>query len=190
MTTVHTGDQTAEIELSSPGPTALQTSLAEEFDDWLERVRATHGAVLFTCTSRLRGDRAAATQVAVQVMAGLLSKPSVFRYFGLPYSGRIARLAENLLAQANSGTLAHVCAWSDLYALLERLAPPHRDVLVLTCVRGLDLSALADHLGSTEELAARRQAAMLAHMRRLAAPGLTSDGDPDTCVHPDTSGKE
>jgi hypothetical protein len=157
-------------------------TLAEEFDHWLQRVSATHEAVAFTCTSRLHGDRAAASHVAVQVMAGLLSRPSVFRYFGLPYSGRIARLAENLLAQANAGTLVTVCSWPDLYALLERLAPPHRDVLVLTCVRGVDIAALADHLGSNHEFATHRYNAMLTHMRRLSAPGSSPTGDPDAAT--------
>jgi DNA-directed RNA polymerase specialized sigma24 family protein len=171
---------TAEPQFTRAGPATPEMTLVDEFDHWLQRVSATHGAVLFTCTSRLRGDRAAASQVAVQVMAGLLARPSIFRYFGLPYSGRIARLAENLLAQAKAGTLATVCSWHDLYALLERLPPQHRDVLVLTCVRGVDNSALADHLGSTHEFATHRYNAMLTHMRRLAAPGSSPNGDPDT----------
>jgi DNA-directed RNA polymerase specialized sigma24 family protein len=136
--------------------------------------------VLFTCTSRLNGDRAAAAHIAVQVVAGMVSRPSVFRYFGLPYSGRIARLAENLLAQAHAGTLRTAAyRWPDLYARLQRLAPPHRDVLVLTCVRGVDIAALAEHLGCTHEFATHRHNAMLEYMRRLAAPGMAPEADPE-----------
>lgn len=172
--------RTRAIGSTEPKRIAAEMTLDEELDQWLQRLNATHAAVSYTCTSRLGGDRAVAEQVALQVMAGLLSKPSVFRYFGLPYSGRIARLAENLIGQANAGTLVDVpWTWSDLYALLERLAPPHRDVLVLTCVRGVDVAELAEHLGSSREFATHRYNAMLTHMRRLAASGMSPGTDPD-----------
>jgi hypothetical protein len=157
-------------------------STAEEFDLWLERVRATHAAVLFTCTSRLRGDRAAAAQVAVQVLAGLVSRPSVFRYFGLPFSGRIARLAETRLAEAAAGELATVCGWQQLSERLEAIPDEHREVLVATCVRGDDMATLATGLLCDEDAAAARHAAMLRFMLELAAPGLPIAPDHDPAV--------
>ena len=42
------------------------------------------------------------------MVAGLIARPQVFRYFGLPYSGRIAKLAEARLAEAAAGELAAV----------------------------------------------------------------------------------
>src|SRR6478752_1850270 len=72
-------------------------SLVPEYEAWMERVCATHDAITYTCHHRL-GNRSLAAQVSAQVLAGLLAKPKVFRYFGLPYSGRIARLAAARLA--------------------------------------------------------------------------------------------
>ena len=57
--------------------------LASEWDAWRERVRATYEAVEYTCAHRL-ADATLAGPVAVQVVAGLIARPQVFRYFGLP----------------------------------------------------------------------------------------------------------
>jgi hypothetical protein len=154
----------------------------EEFDQWLERVRATYRAVLFTCTHRLSGDSAVADQVAVQVIAGLVSRPSVFRYFGLPYSGRIARLAETRLAEARAGELATVCAWTELWERLTSIPQQHRHVLVAMCVRGEDIATLASGLRCDEQTAAARHAATLSYMLQVTAPGLPSGPDHDTSI--------
>src|SRR6185312_9041852 len=105
--------------------------LAAEWDAWRERVRATYEAVEYTCAHRL-ADATLAGPVAVQVVAGLIARPQVFRYFGLPYSGRIAKLAEARLAEAAAGELATVCGWADLSARLDAVPREHRDALVVT----------------------------------------------------------
>lgn len=160
-------------------PDVPGTTLAEDYSAWLERVRATFEAVQYICVHRLV-DRRLAEPVAVQVAAGLLSRPGVFRYFGLPFSGRIARLAEARIAEADAGELAPVCGWEELRERLERLPAEHRDVLVVTCVHGEDVEALAAGLGCDEVTAQRRHEAMLAYMHELAGPGLARAPDPDT----------
>lgn len=151
---------------------------SSEYDEWLDRVRSTHAAVQYTCAHRLSDPRLAAP-VAVAVAAGLIARPTVFRYFGLPYSGRIARLAEALLAEAEAGTLSPVCEWSQLEEALRELPAEHRQVLVAVCVRGADLTELAGDLGCDEQAAAARRAATLAYLRDIATPGLPASPDPD-----------
>lgn len=162
-------------------PTAKRAdgdSISAEFDQWLDRVRATYEAVEYTVRHRLANPRLAG-QVAVQVAAGLVSRPMVFRFQGLPYSGRIARLAETRITEADTGALAAVCEWADLHARLAELPEHHRDVLVRACVRGEDLSALAAGLACDEVAATARRDATLAFMHELAAPGLPPVPDPD-----------
>lgn len=154
------------------------STLASEYAAWLDRVRATYEAVQYTCAHRL-ADPTLAEQVAVQVAAGLVSRPSVFRYFGLPYSGRIARLAEARIAEADAGGLATVCVWAELRAQLERMPVRHREVLVVTCVRGGDVEALAAELSCDEAAAERWHEEMLAYMLEVARPGLAPAPDPD-----------
>ena len=145
--------------------------LAAEWDAWRERVRATYEAVEYTCAHRL-ADAVLAGPVAVQVVAGLIARPQVFRYFGLPYSGRIAKLAESRLAEAAAGELASVCGWADLSARLDTVPREYRDALVVTCVRGEDDAALAAVRGTDEAAAAAIRAAMLAFVRELVRPAL------------------
>lgn len=157
-------------------PGAAATSVDAEYAQWLERVRATFEAVTYTCAHRL-ADPSLAEQVGVQVVAGLVARPAVFRYFGLPYSGRIARLAEARLAEADAGDLARVCAWAELRERLAAVPAEHREVLVVTCVRGQDLAGLAAELACDETAAQVRSASMLAFMHALAAPGLAAAPD-------------
>lgn len=147
-----------------------------EYEEWLERVRSTYRAVHYTCLHRLTDPRLAGA-VAVQVTAGLIARPMVFRYFGLPYSGRIARLAEARLAEAEAGILSRVCEWSELDQRLEYLPPEHREVLVAVCVRGDDLKTLATALGSDEQTAVERRTSTLTYMRHIATPGLAATAD-------------
>jgi DNA-directed RNA polymerase specialized sigma24 family protein len=157
---------------------AVGATLDVEYHEWLDRVRSTYRAVHYTCSHRLSDPRLAG-HVAVQVAAGLVARPKVFRYFGLPYSGRIARLAEARLAEAEAGNLASVCEWSVLDDTLAQLPVEHREVLVSVCVRGDDLATLAHRLGVDEQLAATRRASTLAYMKDLATPGLAATADPD-----------
>jgi hypothetical protein len=150
---------------------ATDPAIAAEFAGWLERVRATFEAVRYTCAHRL-ADPTLAEQVSVQVVAGMVSRPGVFRYFGLPYSGRIAKLAEARLAEADAGELATVCGWAELLGRLVEVPDEHRGALVMMCVRGDDLESLAAVLSCDEASAESRHEAMLLFMSELARPGL------------------
>jgi hypothetical protein len=142
-----------------------------DYAEWLERVRCTYEAVLYTCTHRL-ADPALAGPVAVQVAAGLVARPAIFRYFGLPFSGRIAKLAEARIAEADAGELASVCGWDELRTRLEEMPARHREALVVMCVRGEDVESLAAALGVDDATAEAMHESMLAHMLELAGPGL------------------
>ncbi|QJY49293.1 hypothetical protein [Pseudonocardia broussonetiae] len=143
---------------------------AQEFDEWLGRVGALFEAVRFTCTHRL-ADPTLAEQVSVQVVAGMVARPAVFRYFGLPFSGRIAKLAEGLIATADAGGLAVVCGWPELRDRIADLPQEHREPFVVTCLRGGDVEELAAVLSCDVALAEGRHEAMLAHVEELVRPG-------------------
>jgi hypothetical protein len=160
-----------DAPVAGPLPGHRPDDLTVEWDAWRERVRATYEAVEYTCAHRL-ADAALAGPVAVQVVAGLIARPQVFRYFGLPYSGRIAKLAEARLAEAAAGELAAVCDWAELTARLDAVPEAHREALVVTCVRGDDAAALAAAWGCDEATAAAGHAAMLGFLRELVRPGL------------------
>jgi hypothetical protein len=143
---------------------------ADEFDEWLGRIGALYEAVRFTCTHRL-ADPALAEQVAVQVVGGMVARPAVFRYFGLPFSGRIAKLAEGLIATADAGDLAVVCGWPELRERIGGLPDEHREPFVVTCLRGGDVEELAAALGCDAAAAEQRHEAMLTCVRELVRPG-------------------
>jgi DNA-directed RNA polymerase specialized sigma24 family protein len=146
-------------------------SLLPEYEAWMERVCSTYDAIAYTCHHRL-GNRRLAEQVSVQVLAGLLAKPKIFRYFGLPYSGRIARLAEARLAEAREGRLADVGSWPELLQALTGLPREHQEVLVLTCVRGDDDGQLASNLGCDSHTAHIRRHSTMEYLRGLVACAL------------------
>lgn len=150
---------------------STQASLLPEYEAWMARVCATHDAINYTCHHRL-GDRGLAERVSVQVLAGLLIKPKVFRYFGLPYSGRIARLAEARLAEAREGRLAEVGSWPELLRELAGLPREHQEILVRTCVHGADDGQLATDLGCDAGTASLRRQRTMAYLRGLAASAL------------------
>ncbi|MGH3765201.1 MAG: hypothetical protein ACRDS0_01545 [Pseudonocardiaceae bacterium] len=156
------------------------TPLLPEYQAWMERVGATYDAMTYTCHHRL-GDRRLAERVSAQVLAGLLAKPMVFRYFGLPYSGRIARLAEARLAEAREGRLADVGSWPELLARLTGLPLEHQEVFVLTCVRGDDDGQLAANLGCDAHTASLRRHSTMEYLRGLATcalpPATLSEND-------------
>ncbi|MPZ67395.1 MAG: hypothetical protein GEU83_18470 [Pseudonocardiaceae bacterium] len=148
------------------------TEYADEYVHWTERVRATYEAISYTCHHRL-GDHQLAERVAVQVVAGLVARPGVFRYFGLPYSGRIAKLAEKRIAEAQQGRLAAVGDWDELRDSLDEVTAAHQEVFVLTCVRGCDDEEVAATLGCDPVAAAGRRDATMALMRHIATPHLS-----------------
>ncbi len=150
--------------------TETAREFAQEFDQWLDRLGALYEAVRFTCTHRL-ADPELAEQVSVQVVAGMVARPAVFRYFGLPFSGRIAQLAEGLIVTADAGELATVCTWPELRDRLAGLPHGHREAFVVTCLRGGDVEELAAVLSCDEAVAEGRHEAMLTCVGELVRPG-------------------
>jgi DNA-directed RNA polymerase specialized sigma24 family protein len=146
-------------------------ALLPDYQSWIDRVCATHDAIEYTCRHRLR-DARLASQVSVQVVAGLVAKPGVFRYYGLPYSGRIARLAEARLAEAAEGRLRSACEWPELLDSLAQVPPEHQRVLVLTCVQGCDDEQLAAAMGCDLAAARAQRANTMTYLQELAARAL------------------
>ncbi len=149
------------------------TDVLIEYDQWLERIDATYRSVAFCCWHRL-GDRVAADEVSAQVVAHLVAKPAVFRYFGLPFSGRIARSAERGIAQAKEGTLPTSRGWPCLIGRLQQVPLEHREILVLACIDNLDDTALAEALGCDTQAAQDRKVASMQYWDQLAS-GVLGD---------------
>jgi hypothetical protein len=154
----------------------MTVPLLPEYRGWLDRVAATYSAVAYTCAHRL-GDRELGAAVGARVVAGLLARPTVFQYFGLPYSGRIAHLAEDLIARAAAGGLSAVDGWPELSTRLGGVPAEHQRVLVLTCVQGCDDAELAAALGCAQDEARRRRAGTLTHFRELVATCMPPTGE-------------
>lgn len=153
---------------TSSRPEALLPAYAE----WLERVEMTRESIGYCCFHRLNRDRALAERVSVGVVAGLLARPLVFQYFGLPFSGRVAHLAEQGIARAAQGMRDQVCAWEVLRGELLTLAPQEQEVVVYACVEGYDDPELAAALHCDEESARRRRDEVVERLRRCAEPAL------------------
>lgn len=143
--------------------------LRPRYAEWLGRVTATYRAVAYTCGHRLH-DRELGGRVSAAVVAGLVARPGVFRYQGLPFSGRIATLAEASLAEARQGRLPEGPAWSELRAALARVPPALQDVFVLTCVDGQGAEMVATSLGCAADEARARYDAALRLMREIGDP--------------------
>lgn len=113
-----------------------------EYDEWLERVRTTYESVEFTCRHRLR-DPALAHTVSMYVLAGMLARPGIFRHYGLPYSGRIAHLAEERIAAAEHSPVADMPDWRQVRTWLQDVPDDARRMFVLTHVHGNDTARIA-----------------------------------------------
>jgi DNA-directed RNA polymerase specialized sigma24 family protein len=92
----------------------------------------------------------------------------VFRHWGLPYSGRIAKLAEAGIADARAGRAVGGGSWPVFRAALAAVPAEHQVCLVATCVEGLGDDALAEVWGCDTAAAGARRAETLAHMKELA----------------------
>ena len=144
---------------------------------WLDRVRATYEAVGYTCGHRLH-DRELGDRVSAAVVAGLVSRPGVFRYQGLPFSGRIAVLAEAHLDEAGAGRLPPGPDWLQLWTALTQVPPDEQDVFVLACVHGQQAGDIAAMLGCPPDVATRRCEDVLRLMRRIGESGAVQTPDP------------
>jgi DNA-directed RNA polymerase specialized sigma24 family protein len=150
------------------------STASDEYEEWLDRVRSTYEAVSFTCVHRL-GDRHLADQVSAQVVAGMISKPGVVRFFGLPYSARIGHLAEDRIAAARAGQSYPTIDWSDLLRNLREIPQQQRRVFVLSCVRGSGPQEIAEELGVSVSAARELRDDVLRRMRSIA--GKEADDD-------------
>ena len=127
------------------------------YAEWLERLTATYNAVAYCCRHRLR-DRKAAECVSAEVVAEMLARPKVFGYYGLPFSGQIARLAEPRIARTQQETTAAGdSGWQELLDRLRALPKEHQEVFVLTCLEGHTDPEIACTLGCDEDTARLRR---------------------------------
>lgn len=148
-----------------------EVSLLAEYDAWVTRVAATYEGLLYCCLHRL-DDRRLAEQVSLGVVAALIETPTVFRFYGLPYAGRLAHLAEPRIASAKEGTLEPTGVWRELHSDLLGLSQEDQRIVVLTCVEGYDDGQLAMALGCDQETAQRRRDACVTLLQTLARGSL------------------
>lgn len=141
------------------------------YEDWLERLRATYQSVVFCCRYQI-GDERAAQAVGARVVAGLVGKPGVFKYSGLPFSGRIARHTERGIADARAGVLLFGAGWDAFVERLRQVSPAHQEFMVLGWVDGRDDEAFAELLGCDAAAAANRRSASLAFWQKISAEAL------------------
>ncbi len=148
--------------------TEFEQDLLPGYKEWLERLSATYRSVAYCCFHRLR-DREAAERVSVEVVAEMLARPKVFRYFGLPFSGQIGRLAEPRIARARQGTTAGGdSGWQELLISLRNVPKEHQTVFVQTCVEGYTDSEIAVALGCDEATARLRRENTMNLLRELS----------------------
>ena len=147
------------------------------YQDWVVRLEALYESVSFCCWHRLR-DRDVADEISAQVVAGLVGKPKVFKYFGLPFSGRVARLTERGIADAQSGELVAGHGWAPLMDGIRAAPPEQREVLAYAWLDERDDAELAIELRCDLETAARRRDESLRFWHDLAAIALPVDSQP------------
>src|SRR5215212_6109559 len=120
--------------------TEFEQDLLPGYEEWLERLSATYRSVAYYCFHRLH-DRALAEGVSVEVVAEMLARPKVFRYFGLPFSGQIGRSAEPRIARLQREKQRGKAGedpreWQKLSSRLLGVSPEHQEVFVLAYVEG------------------------------------------------------
>ena len=138
--------------------TEFEQDLLPGYEEWLKRLSATYRSVAYCCFHRLR-DREAAERVSVEVVAEMLARPKVFRYFGLPFSGQIGRLAEPRIARAGQRTTVagSDSSWQELLIRLRSVPKEHQAVFVLTYIKGYTGPELAVALDCQEDTAELRR---------------------------------
>lgn len=143
--------------------------LLPEYADWLSRVRMIRESVAYCCFHRLQRNAVLAERVSVEVVAGLLARPKIFQYYGLPFSGRVAHLTEMAIARAAEDIPGGACTWPMLEEALAALPAQQQEVAVQLCVEGCDDADLATALGCEESEAQRRREETLARLERCSA---------------------
>ncbi len=145
-----------------------QDGLLPEYAAWLQRLDMTRESIAICCRRPLGGHRALAERVGVEVVAGLLARPRVFQFFGLPYSGRVAHLAEVAMARSGHRPPDGGLDWAALHRELTRAPVVTQETVVLCCVEGHDDATLAAALGCDEASARDRRDRALAWLHELS----------------------
>lgn len=152
--------------------------LAEEFEGWVRRLEMTYRAVRYTCGHRL-GDLDAGGRISAHVVASMLAKPNVFRYSGLPFSGRIARVAEPMLLAAAADPASFdpgpPTTWAQIEDGVRALPTAARHAFVGLIVLDSTEDDLAAVLGMTVADLRADHAVALQHLRGLV--GTTGSGE-------------
>lgn len=137
--------------------TEFEQDLLPGYAEWLERLSATYNSVAHCCQYRLK-DRAAAEDVSIEVVAEMLARPKVFRYFGLPFSGQLATLAEPRIARVRQGiTIGGDMEWQELLVRLRSISKERQEVFLLSCIEGYTDPDVAATLGCDEAAARLRR---------------------------------
>ncbi|QTI68360.1 hypothetical protein [Gordonia polyisoprenivorans] len=147
-----------------------EVALAAEFESWVTRLEMTYRAVRYTCGHRL-GDLDAGGRIAAQVVASMLARPKVFRYSGLPFSGRIARVAEPLLVAAATDPArfdpGSPSTWAQIEDGVRAMPQAARHAFIGLIVLDSGEEDLAASLGTTVTSLRSDHAAALEHLRTL-----------------------
>ncbi|HLL39293.1 MAG TPA: hypothetical protein VK357_06450 [Rubrobacteraceae bacterium] len=156
--------------------TESEQNLLPGYEEWLERLSATYGSVAHCCLYRLQ-DRAAAENVSMEVVAEMLARPKVFRFFGLPFSGQLAKLAEPRIAQVQQGvTVGGNMDWQEFLVRLRSVSKEHQEVFLLTCIEGYTDPEIALALGCDEDAAKLRRESTMGLLQELSESVLAPAG--------------
>jgi len=161
---------TSEAGVSRPDPGAAHAApgpgVADLYAGWVTRIEMTFESVCHCCRYRLAEHPGGPDRVGLDVVAGLIERPRVFQFFGLPYSGRVGHLAEISIAEVRAGRATDCAAtWTATAETLRAMPDPFQETIVAAFVDGLEDQELAAVLGSD---AAERREAALATLRALA----------------------
>lgn len=163
--------------------TESEQSLLPGYEEWLERLSATYGSVAHCCRYRLQ-DHAAAEAISMEVVAEMLARPKVFRYFGLPFSGQLATLAEPRIARVQRGiTVGGNMEWQEFLVRLRGVSKEHQEVFLLTCIEDYTDPEVADALGCDEDAARLRRESIMQLLQELSRSVLASTGREDAEGH-------
>ncbi len=156
--------------------TEFEQSLLPGYEEWLERLSATYGSVAHCCRYRLQ-DHAAAAAVSMEVVAEMLARPKVFRYFGLPFSGQLATLAEPRIARVQRGiSVGGNMDWQEFLVRLHSVSKEHQEVFLLTCIEGYTDPEIAVVLGCDEDAAKLRRENTMGLLQELSESVLAPVG--------------